>query len=377
MSTISLTGREQRRLLRAQEALLSPTVKPATSEEWQLRANRAVRAFLGADHSVFAIPRNDGSLPPMITDDTDPAMPDRLYEYIEGWESPHYQSTDPWLEVAIRRRLESGLGGYHLDELLDPEQQAASAAIQEVFVPAGMSAMLGLSLPLPDGEATQFFGFEDLDNPGCGERGLRKLRLLVPAFGAGVRTYRQRLGRGEEIAATLDHLDEPLALYGSGGRLLHRNRALEEILADEEQPEAIKLAIDELAEAFVARRRGPVRAQERVPTSVEERVETAAGDRRILATYGVGGRVLVQMEGGGPRLPEPEVLTESHDLTPREAEVALLLARGASDRAVARELGISWHTARAHVRNVLGKLELSSRAGVAMALLHTPSGGRG
>lgn len=369
MSTISLTGREQRRLLRAQDALLAPVAKPGGDEQWELRANRAVREFLGADHSVFAIPGEEDALPPMITNDTDPSMPDRLYRYVEGWESTHYAATDPWLEVAIRRRLEGGLGGYHLDELLDPEQQAASAAIQDVFVPAGMSAMMGLSLPLPDGEATQFFGFEDPGDPGYGERGLRKLRLLVPAFGAGVRAHLQRRRRGLDIAATLDRLDQPAGLYDAGGRLLHRNRALEEALADEPEPELIARTMDELAETFAARRRDPAPARERLPASVETSVETASGARRIWATCAARGRVLVRLEEIGPRLPDPEVLVESHDLTPREAEVALLLARGASDRALARELEISWHTARVHVRNVLGKLGLSSRAAVAVALL--------
>ena len=52
-------------------------------------------------------------------------------------------------------------------------------------------------------------------------------------------------------------------------------------------------------------------------------------------------------------------------LTPREAEVARLLARGLSNKQIAAELVISERTVHAHVYRILGKLGLSSRAQVA------------
>jgi DNA-binding CsgD family transcriptional regulator len=52
----------------------------------------------------------------------------------------------------------------------------------------------------------------------------------------------------------------------------------------------------------------------------------------------------------------------NHGMTPREAEVASLLADGLSNTAVARRLGISPHTARHHTQRVLGKLGVHSRA---------------
>jgi DNA-binding NarL/FixJ family response regulator len=49
-------------------------------------------------------------------------------------------------------------------------------------------------------------------------------------------------------------------------------------------------------------------------------------------------------------------------LTPREREVLELIAEGLPNKAIARELGISEHTAKFHVGSVLGKLGASSRA---------------
>lgn len=48
-------------------------------------------------------------------------------------------------------------------------------------------------------------------------------------------------------------------------------------------------------------------------------------------------------------------------LTPREAEVLALLAEGASNKVIARRLGISVHTAKFHVGQILDKLDATGR----------------
>jgi DNA-binding NarL/FixJ family response regulator len=55
-------------------------------------------------------------------------------------------------------------------------------------------------------------------------------------------------------------------------------------------------------------------------------------------------------------------LERRYGLTPRELEVAKLLARGKSNAAIAGELRISAHTARHHTQRILTKLEVHSRA---------------
>jgi DNA-binding CsgD family transcriptional regulator len=49
------------------------------------------------------------------------------------------------------------------------------------------------------------------------------------------------------------------------------------------------------------------------------------------------------------------------DLTPRELDVLVLMAEGASNKAIARQLGISVHTAKFHVGSILGKLDATGR----------------
>ena len=53
-------------------------------------------------------------------------------------------------------------------------------------------------------------------------------------------------------------------------------------------------------------------------------------------------------------------------LTPREREVVVAVAAGATNRQIARTLGVGERTARTHVSNILGKLGLTSRTQAAM-----------
>jgi DNA-binding CsgD family transcriptional regulator len=57
----------------------------------------------------------------------------------------------------------------------------------------------------------------------------------------------------------------------------------------------------------------------------------------------------------------PAPAAEEGSLTPRETEVLALLADGASNKAIARRLGISVHTAKFHVGSLLAKLDATGR----------------
>jgi DNA-binding CsgD family transcriptional regulator len=48
-------------------------------------------------------------------------------------------------------------------------------------------------------------------------------------------------------------------------------------------------------------------------------------------------------------------------LTARELEVLWLLAEGASNKLIARRLGISFHTAKFHVASIAAKLDATGR----------------
>jgi len=87
----------------------------------------------------------------------------------------------------------------------------------------------------------------------------------------------------------------------------------------------------------------------------------AAARGESLLPADVVDKVVAHLQG-----PQP-VQTEA--LSPRETQVLALLAQGAANKEIARELGISERTVKAHVTGIMNKLGASSRTeAVAIAM---------
>jgi DNA-binding NarL/FixJ family response regulator len=72
------------------------------------------------------------------------------------------------------------------------------------------------------------------------------------------------------------------------------------------------------------------------------------------------------MEPGGQLEDSRDVISK---LSPREREVAYLVAQGLSDREISHRLVISRRTAESHVAHILTKLGFSSRVQVAACMV--------
>ncbi|MEP7088207.1 MAG: helix-turn-helix transcriptional regulator [Gemmatimonadota bacterium] len=79
--------------------------------------------------------------------------------------------------------------------------------------------------------------------------------------------------------------------------------------------------------------------------------------------------VLVLVERLGSSLPTTARLSSLFRLTPREVEVALLLAEGASDAHIGRALGMSIHTARHHGERIFAKVGVHLRKALVLHLV--------
>jgi two-component system, NarL family, nitrate/nitrite response regulator NarL len=84
-----------------------------------------------------------------------------------------------------------------------------------------------------------------------------------------------------------------------------------------------------------------------------------------LALRAIAGGLVVRAPTGplvrsGFRQAEP--LEDHPPLTARETEILALVGRGLSNKAIARELGISVHTVKFHLEAMFSKLDASSRA---------------
>ena len=76
------------------------------------------------------------------------------------------------------------------------------------------------------------------------------------------------------------------------------------------------------------------------------------------------GKLVAGLRGGPRETPAPP--PDKEKLTAREREIVVCLARGISNKEIARELDLAESTVKIHVQNILRKLNLSSRVQAAV-----------
>ncbi|MBO9515279.1 MAG: response regulator transcription factor [Variovorax sp.] len=109
----------------------------------------------------------------------------------------------------------------------------------------------------------------------------------------------------------------------------------------------------------------PARFAEPVVIAID--VDDAALAERLLASLADAPGLRIAEPGEAadatlvPAHARPAPSDAEAALTPRELEVLALMAEGASNKAIARRLGISVHTAKFHVGSLLDKLDATGR----------------
>lgn len=90
-------------------------------------------------------------------------------------------------------------------------------------------------------------------------------------------------------------------------------------------------------------------------------IKRAAAGEPVVAEAMTAKLVLQFQTGAHTQAP-----SERDKLTPRERETMMFLARGASNKEIARHLDVAESTVKIHVQNILKKLNLSSRVQIAV-----------
>lgn len=99
--------------------------------------------------------------------------------------------------------------------------------------------------------------------------------------------------------------------------------------------------------------------------ALADAIRRAARGESVLSPEMMGKLVSAFREQGAAP-PEPEPEAPDTPLSPREEEVLREIAQGASNKEIARTLGIAETTVKIHVQHILRKLGLSSRVQAAV-----------
>jgi DNA-binding CsgD family transcriptional regulator len=166
-------------------------------------------------------------------------------------------------------------------------------------------------------------------------------------------------GERHGLLTLFDHMPTCTAVCTLHGSLLHANRALHAVL----------LKVRDRGHFLSAVRGLAIRLNDVPSATTTWEGDFAATLRGARLGEGTprecGVLAAVVIEPHSAELMLQQKIGELAQLTAREREVAALLASGLSTKAIAREIGVSWCTARNHVARTMNKLGVSSRAQVA------------
>jgi two-component system nitrate/nitrite response regulator NarL len=90
-------------------------------------------------------------------------------------------------------------------------------------------------------------------------------------------------------------------------------------------------------------------------------IKRAAAGEAVISEAMIG-KLVMQFRSGSHENSSPE----KERLTPRERETMVCLARGESNKEIARNLNVAESTVKIHVQNILKKLSLTSRVQIAV-----------
>jgi DNA-binding CsgD family transcriptional regulator len=357
--SLVLSEAEARNLVRAVTVLASPMDYPSV-DAWRAAVNLECCALLGADSAGFMLPLPGRRF--IYSAEHDPAALARFPEL----PLPSLDDGRNPMEHVLER------GACTLAETYqgDPARYLRSAHYNDLAAPNhAHDTLTGIAVvPGADGAAAGLLFWHERPNGRTfRERERALLNLLLPGLKAGSATA-LRLGSRRDFIAAIDALNQAVLVYTADGRVLHRTARLEQELAAD--PEASRISGELVATASALLGGNPADVA-RVGSSVTTRRADYAVFATLLARSGPLGEplALVCLERRSPIVREPEDLRRSFGLTPAETRVAVLLAEGCSNSAIAGALFISPATARRHTEKILEKVGVASRAGLPARLL--------
>lgn len=339
-------------LLRAHHCLITP-LTCADSGEWRRRALEAVTAATGTERGGMILRAEDrpGMIGLGFADQMLGAYTDRFHQRTTLDQRRVERRLLHWTRSMIAPNDEFERSEY-FNEWCAPQFHLDSAGMTTFLGRRSDECVLYISSP-----ATRRF------HPDGPE--LAVLRHLQPALAAGARAALLGPRLRRDWSNALDALPTPALLVGVSGHIFHATPAAHRLLGAEPDQGPLLRYLRCWAREFA--HPGPV------PPRVNCRVTGARDTYTIRGTLletgplvGLEPAVLFTITAAQPpRGPTADDLRRRYQLTPREAEVVLLVAQGLGNQQIAHQLHTSVHTARRHVEHIFAKLGVRRRAEVA------------
>ena len=286
---------------------------------------------------------------------------------VETYEQ-HYALIDERVPIATRL----GQGQMMLDhEHFSDRHMSRSALYADCLAPQGMKYTMGLMLRV-EGVVQECVGFmRAVDRPHFSNAERDFALHLVPDMirATHLRSRAGPLARHAALGlAALDTLPQGIAVVDAQCRIQYANPAAERLLA---RPGAMRVrhgclsCHDGNAQARWQSIVGAACA--RHGTGMAGALQPAPGARSLvvtvlpinarhpLALHQAPMALAVLTDPAAPGGLDPRLIGEMLGLSPTETRLALLLAAGKTIKDFAAAEGMSWHTARSHIKNLMRK----------------------
>lgn len=358
------------RLESTSRAMVSPLAAPSV-EAWRNEVNRAMRELFSGQHAIFMLP--DARV--LYTSEDSPELLPALAEYGKLAADGHHTVKDPLGERWHLMRLQEQKEVFSWDineEMLGRlgHRMKDSQFVEDVLTANGVREFLMIHTQAPAIEAMVWVLSKKKEFHRFGDHAASLLQALLPSFKAGLHVLANI--RTQQLA--LDELSEAITIIGGDRRELYRNAALRRMLEDEPMREHVISECRRLVHIFHPPAYARSGSTPIAPCMLTVGTQSARYTLRatLLGAGSFAGDAHMMVcvsRKGAAKLPSAGVIRDRFNLTPREAEVAVLLAEGQSNGQIAEQLYLSPHTTRRHTANIFAKLEVSSRNALALMFL--------
>ncbi len=356
MSRHGITSADAPALAGVLETHLKPLEFPSL-DTWRSEVTRKARPLLGADMVAFQLPHPGLDL--LFTEDFDRTQRRDYVSYFMPAliRTKGYARRIEKLGVGNRKTMWAS----ELDWLYGSEYYNEFVLPTRAFDPVWAAVPVrGQKVP-----AILLAHHGSRRGPHFGSRGLDVMRILRPGLVAAVAAVQALHEHRVSLAGALDRLAQAVMLVEAGPRVLHQNPAATDLFETHTSGALLRNVALSVARGALHPPRSNGRAGDLL-AGTGYRVSAIPAHP---SDFGPRRAVLVFLEGEAEdSMLRADEVVRRFGLTPRQAEVALLLADRCTSKEIARKLSLSTSTARHHVEAVMLRLGVHSRRDVAERL---------